>query len=43
MGKTTFVLNKYRLSSWLSLSKQSRVTAAYTAALVGTESRPEMA
>lgn len=33
-GKTAFVLNKYRLSSWLLLSKQSGVTAAYTAALV---------
>lgn len=43
MGKTTFVSNKYRLFSWLSFSKQSSVTAAYTAALVGTESHPEMA
>lgn len=33
-GKTAFVLNKYRLSSWLLLSNQSGVTAAYTAALV---------
>lgn len=38
-GKATFVLNKYRLPSWLLFSKQSRVTAAYTAALVGTTNR----
>lgn len=43
MEKTTFVLNKYRPFSWLSFSKQSSVTAAYTAALVETKSCSEMA
>lgn len=42
-GKTTFVLSKDRLFSWLLFSKQSSVTAASTAALVGITSHREMA